>query len=157
MNVRSMETLSRTESNGKEQKVQAAAAADRAQDRTAESQSQSQTEGHEQMEIWLEINLNEEETLTSSQIDEQASSSFQSRCSPSSVSPSSEAELTALDEEILEAELDFFLEQLSQLQLYQNDDDVQYFVNSLPNPGHFDMLGESLDKKEQLVVEKISA
>ena len=85
---------------------------------------------------------------------EESSSIFQSRGSPSSVSTSSEAELTALDEVKLDAELDVMLEQLSQLQVDQKEDDVQSFANSLPNSGQFDTLRERDDEKEHFFIEE---
>ena len=123
-NVRHVESLSRADSNEEDQ---AAAAADEAALSTS---------------------------LTLSEI-EDSSSPFQSRGSPSSsVSISSEAELTAIDEEKLDVEIDILLEQLGQVQVDQKEEDIQSFVNSLPTPGNFDMLGEQNDEKGQFVVEE---
>lgn len=125
-NVRPVESLSRADSNEEEQREQAAAA-----DGAALSTSS-----------------------TSSEIEDSPSPS-QSRGSPSSsVSISSEAELTAIDEDKLDVEIDVLLEQLGQVQVDQKEEDIQSFVNSLPNPGQFDMLGERDDEKGQFFVEE---
>lgn len=184
--VRSMESLSREESNGELQKVQVAAA-DRAEDGASESQGHTGRDG--QIETRSGIDLDENESLTSSQIDEQtsrfevekanedsekillsvaalstspasseiedSSSPRHSRGNPSSASTSSEVELTALDEEKLDAEIDILLGQLSQLQVDQKEEDVREFVNSLPSPVDFDVLGERHDEKERFGVKEI--
>lgn len=184
--LRSMESLSREESNEELQKVQVAAA-DRAQDWAPESESFRVRDG--QMETRSGIDLDEGESLTSSQRDKKASrsevekanedleeivlsvaalstspasSEIENSLSPchsrgiaSSVSTSSEAELTALDEEKLDAEIDILLGQLRQLQVDQKEEDVRDFVNSLPSPVHFDVLGERHIEQKRFGVEEI--
>lgn len=86
---------------------------------------------------------------------EDSSSLCQSRGNPSSVSTSPEAELTALDEVKLDAEIDVMLGQLSQLQVDQKEEDVRDFVNSLPSPIRFDELGDRHNEEGRLGVEGI--
>lgn len=86
---------------------------------------------------------------------EDSSSLCHSRENLSSVSTSSEAELTALDKVKLDAEIDVMLEQLSQLQVDQKEEDVRDFVNSLPSPIRFDVPGDRHNEEERLGVEEI--
>lgn len=184
--IRAMGSLSRAESNGELQKVRLAAA-NRARDRAPESQGHTARDG--QTETRPNIDLDEDESLTSSQRDRQTSQSevekanedlqqvsgsvaapsaspssseledssslCHSRGNPSSVSTSSEAELTALDEVKLDAEIDAMLGQLSQLQVDQKEEDVRDFVNSLPSPIRFDVLGDRHNEEERLGIEEI--
>lgn len=182
-NVRSVENLSRAEPNGEEEVQAADRAQDQNPEPRGQAGRDEQMEtrsdidvDEEETRIRTSSQIDEENSRyqvgkaneelqeillsaaalsrspASSEI-ERCSSSFRSRGSPSSVTTSSEAELTALDEEKLDAEIDVFLEQLSQLPVDQKEEDVQSFVNSLPNPAHFDMLGERDDVKEQFISE----
>lgn len=176
--IHSMESLSRAESNG-DDKVQAAdqaqdqnpeprgqAGRDEQMDtrsdidvdevatriRTSNEIEERRYEVEKAIEEFREILLSAtalSRSPASSEI-EDGSSLFRSQ-SLSSVSTSSEAELTAFDERKLDAEIDVLLEQLSQLPVDQKVEDVQSFVNSLPHPGHFDTLEE---QTEQFVVQE---
>lgn len=178
--------IPRAKSDRELQKMQGVGA-DRAQDRAPESQGHTGRGGRR--ETRWGIDLDEDESLTSSQRDEQASecevetanedleqilpsvaafsmspassemedssSPGHSRGNSSSVSTSSEAELTALDEEILDAEIDVLLGQLSQLQADQKEEDVREFLKSLPSPAYFNLFGERNNGKERFGVEEI--
>lgn len=86
---------------------------------------------------------------------EDSSCPCHSRGNPSSFSSSSEAELTALNEENLDAGINNMLGQLSQFRVDQKEEDVREFVNSLPSPVHFDVLGERYNEKEPFGVGEI--
>lgn len=85
---------------------------------------------------------------------EDSSSLCQSRGKLSSVSTPSEVELTTLDEVKPGFEIDDMLGQLSQLQVDQKEEDVRDFVNSLPSPTRFDVLGDRYNEVDQLGVEE---
>lgn len=180
--IRAMRSLSRAEANGELQRVRLAAA-----DRAPESQGHKSRDG--QMVTRLVIDLDEAESLISSDRDKQTSKSevekanedlqqilgsvaapsaspssseledssslCQSRGKLSSVSTSSEAELTALDEAKLDSEIDVMLERLSQLRVDQKEEDVRDFVNSLPSPIRFDVLGDRHNEEDRLGIEGI--